>query len=181
MSLDNPFQRWSTTSLKQLFLHLKRISGALIVLVALSGCSCEELSPCTSPGAPKIAPPPSRASHILGGILMGMRMVGKDSEGVCSPPQLSGGCARSDETQDTLTQIFDHSNYPLLSCTKHYLHTGIKFLLCHPHSLTPHCSRLPIPPSPVMLSPRPGQDSLLPVNGLKAKSFFVCLALIKND
>lgn len=115
------------------------------------------------------APPPSRAPRLLGEILMGRRTVGKGSEGVCSAPRLSGGwaSARSDGTQDTLTQIFDHSNYPLLSCTKQ----ASSSFCATPHPLTPHCSRLSIPPSPKMLSPGPEQDSLLPANGLKAKGF----------
>lgn len=113
------------------------------------------------------------------GIIMGSRMAGKDRGSfVPSSAIRRMGSTRSDETQDTLTQLFDHSNYPLLLCTKHYLHTGIKFLLCHPPS--PHAPPLqaPHPTLSKMLSSGLGQDPLLPVNGLKAEGF-VCLALIK--
>lgn len=146
-SAGAPLPETAFLTSKENFLHF---DCARCPLWALLRRACPLRTPRCSQPPPKTPPPPSGAPHLLGGTLMGRREVGKDSEGVCSPPQPSGGwaSARSGETQDLLTQIFDHSDYPLLSCTKHYLHAGIKFLLCHPHPLTPHCSRLPMPPSP---------------------------------
>lgn len=127
------------------------------------------------------APPPSRAPRLLGEILMGKRTVGKGREGVCSPPRPSGGWAgaRSDGTQDTLTQIFDHSNYPLLSCTKRYLHAGIKLLLCHPPS--PHAPLLQAPHPTLSKDAfaRTGAGFPSPSQWVESKGVFVCLALIK--